>query len=760
MQLRHQTCIFDVETDGLLPELTRIHVLHIHEYETGKSWTFRRNKKENTIHKGLKILSQAKTICGHNIIHFDLKAIEKVYPDFTYWGNVRDTLPMSRMIFADVKEKKDFRLWERIKKQVVSLKMQAAAYEKRGEEPPEELVVNPLFEINGQFIGAHSLDSWGVRLGLFKGDYAKKMEKAGLNPWAKWNQEMEDYCINDVNINVMLWLELQKRQQQQQWPESTIIFEHTIHDLVGIQEENGFPFDMEEARVLHTEMEEEAAELEAEAIERYGIWYAPKKRYRLEAPFRDPKGAWRRFKKQRPREQFGEDAERKMWAEVQIPKATKIARTLWVKDKREPERFESLPKAARPVKPGFKLNFSYEEGAPFSPVEVKEFNPSSRPQVIDRFVTIEGWEPNYEEDEDWTDAGSPKVSDGILRALSEKIPMAETIAEVFYFRKRIGQLATGKNAWIKQAVWNEEAKMYFIHHYVNTGGTVSGRASHVGPNLAQVPKVKSSKEKVFNPATGLEEEIEGPIKGRKGRHGFECRSLFTVPKGWTIVGADQAGIELRCLGAFMAPYDDGAFLEEVLNGDPHSKNQEVAGLPDRNSAKTFIYALIYGAGDIKLGSIVCPTGSLAQQKAAGKRLRSRFMKGMDGYAEALRRLQREWKKNGYVVGMDGRRLFPRAEHSLLNIRLQSDAAILAKAWYILFVTSMEEMGFWHGWDGDFVVLAWVHDEIQVAVRDEHVDFVKHHICKCAKDAPKHFGFTFHSPVDASADAGKTWAETH
>lgn len=709
MLFRYQTLVFDVETDGLLPQLTKIHVLHIHEVETGESWTYRNNDKMNNIAKGLKKLSSAKTLVGHNILHFDLKAIEKVYPDWTFIGTVRDTLPMSRMIFANIKDK-DFRLWYAGK-------------------------------IEGKFIGLHSLDSWGARLGLHKGDYKKVMEEQGLDPWAEWNQEMEDYCVNDVNINVLLWLKLLKEG----WDDRPIIFEHTIHDLVGVQEENGFPFDMDGAHVLWEDLESHAQKHEATAKEHYGIWWAPEKKWIVAPVFQDPKRAWKKKKYKSPRQHFGEDESRAVWAEVKVPKATRNAKTLWIKDKKTG---------------GVKLNFSYDVEAPFCPVVCKEFNPASRPQIVDRFTTVYQWEPNYEEEDDWTDAGAPRVSDGILRGLIDKIPMAEEIAEIFYYRKRIGQLATGANAWIKKAVWNEDAQMYFIHHYCNTGGTVSGRASHVGPNLAQVPKVKKGKTKVLDEITGMMIETEAVLKGRDGKHGWECRSLFTVPKGWTIVGADQAGIELRCLGAFTYEYDGGSLLEAVLNGDPHTKNQEAAGLPTRDHAKTFIYALIYGAGDIKLGSIVKPNASLAEQKKEGAALRSRFMKGMPGYAVGLKELKREWKRKGYITGMDGRRLYPRAEHSLLNIRLQHDAAILAKAWYILFVEEMERLGFYHGWDGDFAMLAWVHDELQVAVRDEHVPFVKHLIVKCAANAADRFGFIFNSPVGANADSGKTWADTH
>ena len=102
-----------------------------------------------------------------------------------------------------------------------------------------------------------------------------------------------------------------------------------------------------------------------------------------------------------------------------------------------------------------------------------------------------------------------------------------------------------------------------IHGRVNPCGAVTGRATHSYPNVAQVPAVGSP-------------------------YGKECRSLFKVPDGWYQAGVDASGLELRCLAHFMAPYDNGAYAHEILNGDIHTANQIAAGLPERNQAKTFI----------------------------------------------------------------------------------------------------------------------------------------------------------------------------
>ena len=82
--------------------MTRIHVLCIREYETGQVWTFRRNKREDTIAKGVAMLQNARYVVGHNIAGFDLQAIVLIFPDFMLHPDciVQDTLVIVRVIFA------------------------------------------------------------------------------------------------------------------------------------------------------------------------------------------------------------------------------------------------------------------------------------------------------------------------------------------------------------------------------------------------------------------------------------------------------------------------------------------------------------------------------------------------------------------------------------------------------------------------------------------------------------------------------------
>ena len=114
------------------------------------------------------------------------------------------------------------------------------------------------------------------------------------------------------------------------------------------------------------------------------------------------------------------------------------------------------------------------------------------------------------------------------------------------------------------------------------------------------------------------------------------------------VGCDLSGIELRCLAHYMAPYDDGAYAREILEGDIHTANQNAAGLPTRNDAKTFIYALIYGAGDAKIGSII---GGKARQ---GKEIKERFFDQIPALHKLMKAAQFKANKAGKLKLLDGR----------------------------------------------------------------------------------------------------------
>ena len=767
---KYRRLVFDAETDGLLEQVTVCHCVVVRDYDSGQRFVFRRNKREDTIDKLFALLDDAEEIWGHNIVAYDIPMLEILF-GWQPQARIRDTLILARLMFPDQKDK-DFRLFEGGK-------------------------------LEGKLIGKHTLDSWGQRLGMYKGDYkaikeaiglergyAKDSEEMRLWVWGTWTQELEDYCANDVDVTCLLVKMIESREAS---PDAVYV-QHRLGDLMARQQENGFPFDAPRAKILSGELAVEQTNLEAKLAISFPGRFIPKKRMDTAPIGRNVNGG--DFPDFWGTAGIGFDSN--------LPAGEAIAKHREEMDKLVPDRrWYGYPE----TKPKDALNFKdplrarYSAGAHYTPIVWQEFKPTSRPQITDRLMEM-GWEP---EEEDYTEKGNVKANDVILRRIVERFPVAEDLADLLAIRKLMGQLSDGKQAWLK--VYNPTSGC--IHAYVNPCGAVTTRATHAFPNLAQVPAVRKKKAKfsqlvqIANPrgiirpnatfrngpvlvmvdhmrcddwhllprtyhadeeivqkgkaAAGDERELEVVILGLKGGWGYECRSLFTVYEGFKLVGSDLAGIELRCLAHEMAKYDGGAYGQVLLEGDIHSENQRLAELETRDTAKTFIYAFLYGAGDEKIGRIVSPLSSPVQQAKIGKELKQRFLKNLPALNKVIRDIQRQAGRK-FLEGLDGRRLFVRSKHAALNTDLQGMGATIANWWLIFIEDMLYDEGFTYGWDGDFVFCAWVHDECQIACREGLENRVMEICVEAALKAGEYLNFAL--PVDASASTGYAWHETH
>ena len=341
------------------------------------------------------------------------------------------------------------------------------------------------------------------------------------------------------------------------------------------------------------------------------------------------------------------------------------------------------------------------------------FNPGSRQHIEKCLKAKYGWNPEV-----FTPSGQAKVDEEVLGRL--EYPEAKKLAEFFLVEKRIGQLAEGDQAWIKL---ERKGK---IHGSYNTNGAVTGRATHSHPNISQVPSVSAE-------------------------FGRDCRSLFHVPRGWKAIGADYSGLELRCLAHYMHTFDNGAYAREVVEGDVHTANQKAAGLPTRNNAKTFIYAFLYGAGDAKIGTIV------GKGSKEGRELKERFLQATPALAN-LKKAVSQAATKGYLKGLDGRFIPVRSEHAALNSLLQGAGAVLCKGWIVGIDNALKAAGLKHGWDGDYAFLAFIHDEVQIAVKEGREEIVGETCLRIAKETGERFAFK--CPLSAEYKVGSNWAETH
>lgn len=374
-------------------------------------------------------------------------------------------------------------------------------------------------------------------------------------------------------------------------------------------------------------------------------------------------------------------------------------------------------------------------GVPVPRSKVVEFNPASRAHIANRLQKLYNWKPTK-----YTDKGAIQVDETILAGMD--FPECPLLVERFLLEKRLGSLVEGKQAWMSCAKPNKITKMVHVHGRVNSEGAVTHRMSHSHPNMAQVPAATS-------------------------KFGAECRSLWTVPKGWRLVGSDSAALELRCLAHYLAKYDDGAYAKTVVEGtqelgtDIHSVNRDALGLEGkegRNKAKTFIYAFLYGAGDAKIGSIFEPTAGIERQKKVGKHFKAQFLRGLPALDYLLKAVSAQAKKHGYLLLPDGRRVYIRSEHAALNSLLQGAGAIICKqAMVVINSTLVQEYGL-PGWDRQWTQCATVHDELQIACRELIAQPVAD-ICVTGWRAPTEI-FNWRCPLDGAATIGANWYSTH
>ncbi|MDR5812000.1 DNA polymerase [Caballeronia sp. LZ033] len=184
---------WDLETDGLLKELTRIWVLAIGEIGSDEITTYTdHDPNYPSLAEGVqRLVSHVEAgglTAAHNGINFDRKALKKVTGVDIPYTAILDTLVMGRL------------------------------------REPERL-------------GGHSLKSYGVEMGVLKGSH---------DEWDRYSEEMRDYCGGDIVVTKALYDRLKVVRT---WGESCEL-EHTVAYLIDLQMENGFPLNMREAMTL------------------------------------------------------------------------------------------------------------------------------------------------------------------------------------------------------------------------------------------------------------------------------------------------------------------------------------------------------------------------------------------------------------------------------------------------------------------------------------------------------------------------------
>jgi DNA polymerase I-like protein with 3'-5' exonuclease and polymerase domains len=535
--------------------------------------------------------------------------------------------------------------------------------------------------------------------------------------WGEFNEDMFTYMAQDCSTNFDLW----KHLNPDQYPQAPIDLEHRIARVCDAMNIAGVPFDLRAAGELQAKLVGRKHEIETKLKELYGFWYAP----------------------------ISPDPSKALF----VPKRPNKAQGYWgdVEDIKDPD--------------GHKVGTNFT-GYPSTKIKKVEFNPGSSDHLA-RVLKAEGWEPTK-----MTEGGKPAMDEEVIESIGNQFPQMNELAELLMVNKRLSQLVGGPSS--KYPLIDCVQEDGRVHGVINPMGTITSRAAHMFPNLGQVPSAK----KPF---------------------GTDFRALFHAPPGWTFLGADQQGLELRGLAHYLAPMDGGKYARTVIEGDPHWLHAVVMGLAEgerdkhnklhtvvrEDGSKRFIYAYVYGCGDIMAGSIIyeallnarrscgadgeaiyvkffgTDTVTEGKLRKVGKAVRNAFLTRIEGFGKLQSKLSEQIAKRGRVIGLDGRIIPIRSDHSALNFMIQSAGAIVCKEWV---ASSFEECERRYGynwddpWSGKFVFCLWVHDEVQLCVREGLEEEIGNIIVECARKAGEPYGFRV--PLDSAWDAGPNWASTH
>ena len=326
---------------------------------------------------------------------------------------------------------------------------------------------------------------------------------------------------------------------------------------------------------------------------------------------------------------------------------------------------------------------AYLISGPFCKVAFLEPDLGSRNKLIDQLIKF-GWKPTiFTPKTDKGGGNTPKLTDKgkpVDSLMEIEAPVGKQLAAWFILRHRRSQIA----GWINRI--RPDGR---LSAGANSCGTNTCRMRH--RNVVNVPKADPSV--VF---------------------GYEMRDLFIARPGYRLVGHDASGLEARVMGHYTYPYDDGEFARELMEGDVHSKNtrvfypKETEGLSRgdptfeayRSKSKNGYYALIYGAQPPRLAE------TLGVSLKVARRLFDLFWKANPALGQLRERVISISNSQGWVPGLDGRKVFTRSEHSALNTVFQSAGAIAMKASIVILNMEVKRRGL------DVVKVIDMHDEAQ------------------------------------------------
>lgn len=545
--------------------------------------------------------------------------------------------------------------------------------------------------VNYNRYATHSLDELGAAL---------KCRKTPFADWSCLSQEMIDYCIQDVKVNVKIFKHYERFVRDPEWQDSLRL----EHDMVVVNEDmsaNGFLFNKDMAELLLHDIQvrmkklrslmQEAFPPSLEEVNR--IKYVVRKDGELGVYTQNAIDTY-------PKTQL-DGSELVCYDYVSFnPGSTK-------------DRIEKL----------------WEAG--WNPVEkTKTHNEFTRSAEVGKmWRKTRLTEKLYQEKKEHFEFYGWKVNEFNLSTLPKDAPEgAKRLAEWLTLEGRRSSLTE----WL--GCVSEDNR---IHGKFWNIGAWTHRMSHSAPNQANI----------FSPFHG---EPRNSVEKIKSDYDRDLRALWTTDK--VLVGTDASGIQLRILCHYM---ESEEYRKAILEGskadgtDIHNLNRRALGLEHltRDDAKTFIYAFLLGAGIAKIASILRTNTKQARE-------------AMENFYASLPELKQLKSKKipsdagrGYFVGLDGRKVLCDSEHLMLAGYLQNGEAVITKRWIVEWRKMATEAGLW------FKHVDYVHDEVVCETLTEEDGLRLMEIQRKAMEKVSE-DLNLFCPMDIEGDIGKTWVDVH
>jgi len=332
-----------------------------------------------------------------------------------------------------------------------------------------------------------------------------------------------------------------------------------------------------------------------------------------------------------------------------------------------------------------------------------------------------------------TKTGAPSTDSDTRKLLTLQMPSGprrKHIEDTDRYKKVSKRLSAYVNSWPRYM--DERGRVHPTYKLLHV---VTGRTSSSDPNIQNVP------------------------------HEDEYRRVFGGVEGWSWVKADLSQIELR-MAAFVSR--DARLLEAYRDGEDLHRLTAKLVLGDdsdaaRYRAKTLNFGLLYGAGPNKLREIALFEYDVRFTETEAKRHHQNFFQAYPGLRTWHRNQIARMHQEGRSVSPLGRvRYLPdlystddglrmKAEREGINHPIQSMASDIL----LLTVGQVHP----HLDPAEARVIAMVHDEIDLLVRNESVEGVVELVKEALENPPleKYFGIRLDVPLQAEVTKGTHWA---